>query len=97
MERSIHRRPNMKIFSIKDSKAEAYLLPIFAPTVGVAIRIFQNAATKEGTDFYKYAADYTLFEVGTWDEQKGRVTSIDANKNIINGLDVKDITIRGGE
>lgn len=87
----------MKIFSIKDSKAEAYLLPIFAPTVGVAIRIFQNAASKEGSDFHKYAADYTLFEIGEWNEETGRVKPLEANKNIINGLDVQDITVRGGE
>jgi len=87
----------MKIFSIKDSKAEAYLLPIFAPTIGVAIRMFQNATLKENTDFNRYAADYTLFEIGEWDELKGRVKSLEANKNIINGLDVQDMTIEGGE
>lgn len=87
----------MKMFSIKDSKAEAYLMPIFAPTVGVAIRIFQKAATTPDSDFCRYAADYTLFEVGTWNENTGRCKPIDANKNIINGLDVKEMTIQGGE
>lgn len=87
----------MKQFSIKDSKAEAYLPPFLAITTGVAMRIFQNAVMKEGTDFMKYAADYTLFEIGEWDELNGRPIPHDANKNIINGLDVQDMTIAGGE
>lgn len=87
----------MKIFSIKDSKAEAYLLPIFAPTIGVAIRMFQKATNDPTTDFHNYAGDYTLFEIGKWDELTGRIESNEVNKNIINGIDVKDVTIQGGE
>ncbi len=87
----------MKIFSINDSKANAYLTPIFAPTIGVAIRMFQKAANQDGSDFNIYAADYTLFEIGEWNEETGRLKANEVNKNIINGLDVKDQTIQGGE
>lgn len=92
-----------KIFSIKDAKAEGWLLPIVAPTIGVAIRLFQKATNKEGSDFNLYPEDYDLWEVGTWDDDhgvpnKGRVDDRNApNKHIINGSDVRDVTIQGGE
>lgn len=56
-----------KAFSIFDSKAEAYLQPFFAPTAGVALRNFEAAANDVNHDFNKYAGDYTLFEIGTFD------------------------------
>ncbi len=86
-----------KMFSIKDAKAEGWLLPIVAPTTGVAIRIFQKATNQQGSDFQLYAEDYDLWEVGTWDDDKGRAEPLAANKHVINGTDVRDVTIQGGE
>ncbi len=87
----------MKMFAIKDSKAEAFLQPFFTPTIGTAIRSFQQAVNQEGSDFQKYSADYTLFELADFDERKGEVVPLQAPKNVMNGLDVKDQTIQGGE
>lgn len=92
-----------KMFSIKDAKAEGWLLPIVAPTIGVAMRLFQKACNKQGSDFNLYPQDYDLYEVGTWDDdkgvpEKGRINNrAEANKHIINGSDAIDITIQGGE
>lgn len=58
-----------KIFSIYDSKAEAYLPPFFLNATGLALRAFEDAANNPQTDFGKYSADYTLFELGEFDEQ----------------------------
>lgn len=65
----------MKIFTVYDSKAAAYLTPFFCPNGAVAIRAFSSAARDQGHDFNRYAADYTLFEIGQWDP-------ISANLNI---------------
>lgn len=72
----------MKMFAIYDSKAEAYLAPIFCPTTAVALRMFKTAAEEEGHTFEKHAGDYTLFELGTWDEQTGHVTEHQAQINL---------------
>jgi len=68
----------MKAFSIYDIKAEAYLQPFFSPNKAVALRQFGQAANDENTDFHKHAADYTLFEIGEWDEITGILSSTDA-------------------
>lgn len=60
-----------KIFSIYDSKAEAFITPFFAPTAGVAIRSFATAANDEQHNFHQHADDYTLFEIGTFNSDTG--------------------------
>lgn len=68
----------MKLFSVYDSKAEAYL-PIFqSATIGTAIRTFEQAVNEESSPFHKHAADYTLFMIGEYDEQTGIVSPIQA-------------------
>ena len=55
------------MFSVFDSKAEAFLPPMFFPTRGVAIRAFSQAAADGEHDFCKYPDDYSLFELGSFD------------------------------
>ncbi len=84
----------MKIFSVYDDKADAYTQPFFATTAGVAIRQFQQAANEEGHQFNRHAADYTLFELGEFDEHTGAIYAIDggALKPHGNALQYKEST-----
>lgn len=61
-----------KIFSVFDSKAEAYLPPMFVQSRGVAIRMFSSAVADEKHDFFRYPADYTLFELGQFDDSNAQ-------------------------
>ena len=61
------------IFTIYDSKAETCLPPFFSPNSATAIRDFEVAANDTSTVFYKHAADYTLFEIASWDDQTGHI------------------------
>lgn len=60
------------MFSVYDQKAEAYLEPFTAQTSGVAIRMFEQAANDQNHNFGKFAGDYTLFEVGVFDQDAGK-------------------------
>lgn len=62
------------IFTVFDSKAEAFLQPYFSPTEGTAIRAFASAANDKDHQFSRYAADYTLFQIGSWDDLDGTIT-----------------------
>lgn len=68
----------MKIFSVYDEKAEAFINPLFTHTTGLAIRGFTEAANDPQNNLAKHPGDFTLFEIGTWDEGKGVVTMLDA-------------------
>lgn len=74
----------MIIFSIYDSKAEAYMLPFFQPTIGTALRSVQIAANDPESMIHRYAEDYTLFQIGTWDERAGVIIMEGAKLSIAN-------------
>lgn len=65
----------LKMFAIHDSKAEAYLPPMFYPTSAMAIRAFTQAANAEDHEFNTHAGDYTLFELGAFDQLTGKLNS----------------------
>lgn len=56
------------VFTVFDSKAAAYLLPFYAQTKGVAIRNFTEAVNNPEHQFAKHGEDYTLFELGFYDD-----------------------------
>ncbi len=82
----------LKSFSIYDTKAEAFLPPFFCPTSGVAIRNFEAAANEQGHAFNKHATDYNLFELGTFDDVTGIITSLKAP--ISHGLAITMIAVK---
>ncbi len=79
----------MKMFAVYDSKAEAYLPPWTAKTTAVALRRFEATAKDENSDFARFGADYTLFELGTWDEDTGLVQLYEAKMNLGTALELR--------
>lgn len=77
------------ILSVYDSKAEAYIEPIVVLNAAVGLRSFLYACNQEGHDFHSYAADYTLFELGTWDENTGIFDTYPAPLPVMNGLQAR--------
>lgn len=77
------------IFSVHDSKAEAFLQPFFCPTVAVGVRMFAHAANDPTKDFSRFAADYTLFELGEFEQDTGEITMLKVAKN--HGLALRHI------
>lgn len=76
----------MKIYSVYDDKADAFLQPFFFRTNEEAMRAFSAAAKDEKHQFHTHAADYTLFEIGDFSEQVGNIKGLDAIKNLGNAL-----------
>ena len=65
----------MKLFAIRDTKVEAFLYPFTARTVGQAVRMTSDLVNQKGHQFNEHAEDYSLFEVGTFDESTAVITS----------------------
>lgn len=72
----------LKAFSVFDSKSESYLQPFFSQTTGTAIRSFESAANDHNHQFAAYAADYTLFEIGSFEENSGSYQSLKSHVNL---------------
>lgn len=64
----------MKVYTVFDVKAGAYLQPFFAPTDGVAGRMVERAVNSEGHQFFDHPEDFKLFRLGEWDEHEGVLT-----------------------
>lgn len=62
------------IFTVNDSKAALFLQPFFSRNAQTAKRSFSEAVNDAGHQFHKHAGDYTLFEIGSFDEETGVVT-----------------------
>jgi hypothetical protein len=58
----------VKIFSIYDSKAEAYNSPFYMQTQSLAIRAFTDEANNLDSQIGKHPADFTLFYMGEYDD-----------------------------
>jgi lipoprotein signal peptidase len=58
----------VKIFSIYDSKAEAYNSPFYMQTQSLAIRAFTDEANNVDSQIGKHPADFTLFYMGEYDD-----------------------------
>lgn len=95
----------MKVCTVFDSKAEAWLQPFFTPTTATAVRAWEKVANEEGHEFHSNPADYTLFEIGQWNDVEGYITMHDAKISLGTALEMKHnqpamghpVAIHGGE
>lgn len=58
----------VKVFSVFDSKVGAFQQPFFARTAGEALRMFENAVRDSNSGFHAHPGDYSLFEIGSFDD-----------------------------
>ena len=66
----------LKLFACHDSKAGAFMQPFFFQATGQAIRAFSDTVNDPKTQLNRHPADFTLFELGTFDDQTGEVETI---------------------
>lgn len=74
-------------FSVYDSKVGSYLPTFAARSRGEAIRMFETAANDVQHQFHKYASDYTLFEIGSFDDMTAQLISLDAKISLGTALE----------
>ncbi len=58
----------LKVFTVYDEKAHAYLPPFFLPREEQAIRTFTDCVNAEDHQFGKHPHDYTLFGCGEFND-----------------------------
>lgn len=64
------------IFAIYDTKAQAFGQPFFQQTAGLAARGFGQACLNTEGEFYKFPLDFTLYEIGVYDDETGKIESL---------------------
>lgn len=61
----------LKIFTVRDNVANAYLQPFFSVNEGSAIRSLSEVVADASHPFGKHPADYSLWFIGTFDDSTG--------------------------
>ena len=75
------------VFSIYDAKAAAFLPPFILPKAEMAKRTFMDCVASEDHQFGKHPEDYTLFELGHWNDENATYTLQRVPDPILSGLD----------
>lgn len=78
-----------KVFAVYDQKSEAYMRPFFMNTKGQAIRAFADELESENSQLAKHPEDYTLFEIGSYDDSRGHLEALSAPESLGTALELK--------
>lgn len=73
----------LKVFCILDVKANAYVSPMYFRRVEEAQRSFSISANDPKSDYFNYAEDYVLCEIGTYDDDTGLHSPLPAPVHVI--------------
>jgi len=65
----------IQVYSVYDSVAELYSQPFYSHSNLTAQRLLQNAVNAEGHNYNANPEDYTLFNLGEFDDNTGVSTS----------------------
>ena len=63
----------LNVFSIKDSKADAYMTPFFMMNDQLALRAFSDLANDKSHPVGQHPEDYHLCRIGAFDERTGEL------------------------
>ncbi len=85
---------NHNIYAVRDTKAEAFLKPFFERTNQTATRAVMQA-TKEDGNFRDYAEDYSLWLIGKFNDNNGKIEAETAPIHLANLVDIRDGTEAG--
>lgn len=77
----------LKIFTVYDQKAKAYLTPFFLPQDGMATRTFAECCNNPEHNFGKWPSDFTLFEIGEYNETTAELTPHGTPKSFGTGVE----------
>lgn len=76
----------LKMYSIRDSKAEVFNTPFFQKTHGEAERSFAELCKDEKSFVAKYPDDYDLYYLGTYDDQTGKMDTIETPQHVVKAV-----------
>ncbi len=82
----------MRIFAVYDKKVSAFDKPFAMKYAGLAIRGFETMVNdrQNPTQLTEYPEDFTLYEIGVYDEIKGHIKAHKDNIDLGNGSSFKN-------
>ncbi|WNK14711.1 MAG: nonstructural protein [Microvirus sp.] len=75
----------LQCFSIYDSKGLVFHAPFYQTSSPAAVRLFSDLINDPSTSLYKHPLDYTLWHVGSYDDQTGALTPLSPVRHVVDG------------
>lgn len=63
-----------KLYSVRDSKASYFMAPFVAVNEAIAVRNIRAAINQGNNDVAKFPEDHSLWYVGTFNEETGKIS-----------------------
>lgn len=79
----------MIVISVRDSKAGVYGPLGLARTLGSAERDFKTLVNTPDTLPNKNPEDFDLYEMGSYDDESGKITALDTPRHIVKAIQVR--------
>lgn len=76
----------LKMYSIRDAKGEIFHPPFYKKTHGEAERDFATLCRDEKSTIWQYPDDFDLYYVGVYDDQTGKIQSLDTPQHMIKAV-----------
>ena len=80
----------LKIYSIRDSKAEIYNAPFFQKTHGEAERSFKTLANDQKSTVCQHPEDFDFWFLGVYNDQTGTIQSLETPQHIAKAISMKN-------
>lgn len=77
----------LKMYTIRDQKAEIYNAPFFQKTHGEAERSFRTTVGDSQTTLNKFPEDFDLYYLGEYDNNTGQFEPNETPKHIMKAID----------
>ena len=78
----------LKIYSVMDVKASAFMSPFFTAHDGQAVRSFGDACNDEKSMFARHPEDFALYRLGEFDDVAGKLKAQEVPEFIIRAVDM---------
>lgn len=85
------------VYAVYDVKAQAYATPFFMPSTGLAIRAFSEVATDQNSQLCKHAEDFSLYKIGEFDDNEGKLITLTNPEYLTRASDFKIEPVKGIE
>lgn len=73
----------LNVYTLHDSKTLVYNQPFYAMNHGVARRMVSDVAADMNTSVGRHPTDYTLYCVGTYDDQTGFLKPYEIREHVV--------------
>lgn len=78
-----------KITAVYDQKSKLFMFAAFTRTSADATRAFTQAVNDKDTMLSRNPEDFQLYELGSFDDETGKVESLDRPEKIVDAYNVK--------